>query len=52
MKEKEKELLLSEVNTLKKMHHNSIVRYIDRQQDKQATIIYLVMEYCGGGDLA
>lgn len=30
MKEKEKQLLVSEVNLLRKLDHPSIVRYVDR----------------------
>ncbi|CAL6024114.1 Kinase [Hexamita inflata] len=52
MKEKEKQLLVSEVNLLRKLDHESIVRYVDRFQDKNNTTIYLVMEFCGAGDLS
>ena len=52
MKSKEKELLVSEVNLLRKLNHPSIVRYVDRYQDKSRCLIYIVMEYCGAGDLA
>lgn len=52
MKDKEKQLLVSEVNLLRKLEHESIVRYVDRFQDKTLCMIYLVMEFCGAGDLA
>lgn len=52
MKEKEKQLLVSEVNLLRKLDHPSIVRYVDRYQDKARALIYIVMEFCGAGDLA
>ncbi|CAL5975686.1 Kinase [Hexamita inflata] len=52
MKAKEKELLVSEVNLLRKLEHTSIVRYIDRYQDKARCIMYIVMEFCGAGDLS
>ncbi|CAI5709285.1 unnamed protein product [Hyaloperonospora brassicae] len=51
MSEKEKQLIVSEVNILRELRHPHIVRYLDRVIDKQATRIYIVMEYCEGGDL-
>ncbi|KAL0210724.1 hypothetical protein P9112_009022 [Eukaryota sp. TZLM1-RC] len=52
MSEKEKELLVSEVNILRNLHHPHIVQYYDRVIDRRNTKIYIVMEYCEGGDLA
>ncbi|KAL0228452.1 hypothetical protein RCL1_004595 [Eukaryota sp. TZLM3-RCL] len=52
MSEKEKELLVSEVNILRNLHHPHIVQYYDRIIDRRNTKIYIVMEYCEGGDLA
>lgn len=52
MSEKEKELLVSEVNILRELRTPQIVRYIDRVLDKTITKIYIIMEYCAGGDLA
>lgn len=49
---KEKELLVSEVNLLRKLDHPNIVKYISRYQDRQNTLIYIVMDYCASGDLA
>ena len=40
-----------QVNILRELRHPHIVRYLDRVIDKQATRIYIVMEYCEGGDL-
>jgi NIMA (never in mitosis gene a)-related kinase len=51
MKEKEKQLVVTEVNILRQLRHMYIVRYMDRIIDKQAAKIYIVMEYCSGGDL-
>ena len=34
MKEKEKELLVHEVNTMKDMDHVNVVKYVDRYLDK------------------
>ncbi|OQS04352.1 kinase, partial [Thraustotheca clavata] len=52
MSEKEKQLIVSEVNILRELRHPHIVRYLDRVIDKQSTKIYIVMEYCEGGDLS
>ena len=51
MKEKYKHHISSEINILKELHHPSIVKYYDRIIDKENTKIYIVMEYCPGGDL-
>eukprot|EP00052_Salpingoeca_macrocollata_P010528 m.81990 g.81990 ORF g.81990 m.81990 type:complete len:416 (+) comp17604_c0_seq3:187-1434(+) len=52
MNEKEKQMLVAEVNILREMRHPHIVRYIDRIIDREHTTIYIIMEYCQGGDLA
>jgi len=52
MSEKEKHLLVAEVNILREFRHPHIVRYYDRIIEKEKTKIYIVMEYCPGGDLA
>lgn len=52
MSSKEKELLVSEVNLLRKLNHPNIVKYIRRYQDKAATIIFIIMDYCSKGDLS
>lgn len=51
MTDAEKQLLVSEVNLLRELKHPNIVRYHDRIIDKVSTKIYIVMEYCEGGDL-
>lgn len=50
--EKEKELIVTEVNILREMRHPYIVRYLDRVIDKESTKIFIVMDYCKNGDLA
>lgn len=40
-----------QVNILRDLRHPFIVRYYDRIIDKAATRLYIVMEYCEGGDL-
>jgi len=39
-------------NILKDLHHKHIIRYIDRHVDRDVGILYILMEYCGGGDLS
>ena len=51
MGEREKHQLVSEVNILKQLHHPNIVQYYDRIIDKKMTKIYIIMEYCEGGDM-
>ncbi|XP_020650319.2 serine/threonine-protein kinase Nek2 [Pogona vitticeps] len=52
MTESEKQMLCSEVNLLRELKHPNIVRYYDRIIDRTNTTLYIVMEYCEGGDLA
>uniref|UniRef100_A0A8D0EQU2 Serine/threonine-protein kinase Nek2 n=1 Tax=Strix occidentalis caurina TaxID=311401 RepID=A0A8D0EQU2_STROC len=52
MSEAEKQMLVSEVNLLRELRHPNIVRYYDRIIDRSSTTLYIVMEYCDGGDLA
>ncbi|XP_044530486.1 serine/threonine-protein kinase Nek2 [Gracilinanus agilis] len=52
MTEAEKQMLVSEVNLLRELKHPNIVRYYDRIIDRSNTTLYIVMEYCEGGDLA
>ena len=52
MSESEKQMLVSEVNLLRELKHQHIVRYYDRIIDRSRAIIYIIMEYCQGGDLA
>eukprot|EP01061_Rhynchopus_euleeides_P023289 TRINITY_DN37965_c0_g1_i1.p1 TRINITY_DN37965_c0_g1~~TRINITY_DN37965_c0_g1_i1.p1 ORF type:complete len:424 (+),score=100.70 TRINITY_DN37965_c0_g1_i1:166-1272(+) len=52
MADKEKQLIVSEVNILRSFKHPYIVRYYDRIIDRASYKIYIVMEHCGQGDLA
>ena len=52
MNEEEKQQLVAEVNILRELSHAHIVRYYDRVIDRANKKIYIVMEYCGGGDVA
>ncbi|XP_069464633.1 serine/threonine-protein kinase Nek2-like [Ambystoma mexicanum] len=50
--DKEKQKLKSEVAVLREMRHPNIVRYYDKIYDRVKGMLYIVMEYCEGGDLA
>ncbi|CAI2363374.1 unnamed protein product [Moneuplotes crassus] len=52
MSDKEKKQLVSEVNILRDLKHPNIVRYYDRIIDKENTKIFIIMEYCKGGDIS
>ena len=46
MSEKEKQLLVQEVNLLRELRHPHIVRYHDRIIDREQCTLYIIMEYC------
>ena len=52
MSTKEKEQLVAEVNILKDLKHPNIVQFLERVIDREHCFIYILMEYCEGGDLA
>ncbi|KAG1731939.1 kinase-like domain-containing protein [Suillus lakei] len=52
MSDRDRKQIVAEVNILKDLHHEHIVRYHDRHVDRDAGILYILMEYCGGGDLS
>lgn len=37
---------------MRELKHDNIVRYYDKILDKKNTTIYIIMEFCAGGDLA
>jgi len=45
-------LLVSEVNLLSELQHPNIVQYFDRIIHKETATLYIIMEWCKGGDLA
>jgi NIMA (never in mitosis gene a)-related kinase 2 len=51
MSDKEKQLVVSEVNILRELRHPHILRYYDRIIDKPTTKLYVITEFCEGGDL-
>ncbi|KAJ3339171.1 G2-specific serine/threonine protein kinase [Gonapodya sp. JEL0774] len=52
MSDREKRQLVSEVNILRELRHPHIVRYYERFVDRDNCLIYIIMEYCEGGDLS
>ncbi|RXW12708.1 hypothetical protein EST38_g13148 [Candolleomyces aberdarensis] len=52
MSERDRKQIVAEVNILKDLHQEHIVAYHDRYVDRDAGILYILMEYCGGGDLS
>ena len=52
MSEKEKQMIVSEVNILRELRHPNIVKYYDRIIDREKAKIFIIMEYCEGGDIA
>ena len=51
MNDKEKQQIVAEVNILRDLQHPNVVRFYERCIDKRNLKIYIVMEYCEGGDL-
>lgn len=51
MNEKEKQHIIDEVNILSRMESQHIVKYLNHYIDKSTFEIYIIMEYCEGGDL-
>ena len=51
MSDKEKQLVVGEVNILRELRHPYILRYHDRIIDKKTTKLYIIVEYCERGDL-
>ena len=45
-------MIVSEVNILRELRHPNIVKYYDRIIDREQAKIYIIMEYCEGGDIA
>ena len=51
MSERDRKHIVSEVNILRTLQHENVVRYEERFVDTENGILYIVMELCSGGDL-
>lgn len=51
MSDKEKQLLVSEVNIMRKLRHPNVVRYYDHIVDNASADLYVITEFCANGDL-
>ncbi|KOS15571.1 kinase-like protein [Malassezia pachydermatis] len=51
MSERDRKHIVSEVNILRTLQHDNVVRYEERYVDTENGILYIVMELCEGGDL-
>jgi serine/threonine protein kinase len=51
-KASERDSLFQEIRILKKVRHPNIVQFIDSFLDAGENMLYILMEYCDGGDLA
>lgn len=47
----QKQLIINEINILRKINNDHVVRYLDRINEKDKYVINIIMEYCPGGDL-
>uniref|UniRef100_T1I6A3 non-specific serine/threonine protein kinase n=2 Tax=Rhodnius prolixus TaxID=13249 RepID=T1I6A3_RHOPR len=50
--EDHKRMLVSEVNLLKSLNHPHIVKYCGKILHKETTTLYIITEWCEGGDLS
>eukprot|EP00923_Selenidium_pygospionis_P051972 GHVN01089987.1.p1 GENE.GHVN01089987.1~~GHVN01089987.1.p1 ORF type:complete len:1184 (-),score=207.18 GHVN01089987.1:1616-5167(-) len=51
MPEKEKRQLQQEVRLLQELDHPNVVKYAGKINDTRMSLLYLIMEFCDGGDL-
>ncbi|KAJ3024886.1 UNVERIFIED_CONTAM: hypothetical protein HDU68_007670 [Siphonaria sp. JEL0065] len=51
MNDREKKQLVAEVNILRELRHPNIVRYYERFVDRERSRIFIIMEWCEGGEL-
>jgi len=51
MSDKLKQMIVNEVNILRKLTHPNIVKYYDRIIDHKRKKVYIIQEHCDAGDL-
>ncbi len=51
LKKSEKAQIVNEVNIMRELHSDYLVKYIKREVDQSNGLLWIVMEYCQGGDL-
>jgi NIMA (never in mitosis gene a)-related kinase len=51
MSREQKNQLVNEVNILKDLSHEHIVKYYEHTVDRKNTYVNIFMEFCPGGDL-
>ena len=51
LKQNEKKQIVNEVNIMRQLSSSYLVRYIQREVDQSNGVLWIVMEYCTGGDL-
>ncbi|XP_068230212.1 serine/threonine-protein kinase Nek2-like [Palaemon carinicauda] len=51
MSESEKQGLVTEVNLLRELRHPNVVKFLHHIVERKNTTLYILMEYCPGGDL-
>lgn len=51
MTSEQRKQVVQEVNILKDLSHPHIVKYYDRVIDSKGAKIYIIMEFCEGGDV-
>ncbi|KAK9499759.1 hypothetical protein O3M35_002735 [Rhynocoris fuscipes] len=52
LSEENKKLLVSEVNLLRSLNHPNIVKYCGKILHRETTTLYIITEWCEGGDLS
>ncbi|KAJ7818885.1 kinase-like domain-containing protein [Mycena olivaceomarginata] len=52
MDKSERKQIIDEVNILRNRQHDHIVSYVEKHVNEEAGILYIIMEYCRGGDLS
>lgn len=51
-KQNDERRLKIEINSLRKMNHENVMKLYDVYQDDKNNLVYLMTEFCDGGDLS